>query len=120
MIAIPSVDLRLRCSQYVYQQLGAILIPLTQTIIEIMVDYSSPPTLIPTGDVPNNGNENQSPANSNKECKEAIWTACTIKELTFQHPRTVFPWSEKIYYLYKMVMVCIVVTTTIIMILFPL
>lgn len=98
-MAIPSIDLRLRCSQYVFQQLSAILIPLTQTVIEIMVDHSSPPTPITTG-------EGNSDGNGIGGKKEVIWTACTIKELTPQQTGVVFQWSEKIYYLFKMVMVC--------------
>ena len=100
MIAIPSVDLRLLCSQYVYQQLNSILIPLTQTVIEIMVDYSSPPTPITSGEGIKDGNEKES-------TKEVIWTACTIKELLNQPTRMVYPWSEKIYYLFKMIMVSV-------------
>ena len=98
MIAIPSVDLRLLCSQYVYQQLHSILLPLTQTVIEIMVDYSSPPTPITSGEGISDGNGIESN-------QEAIWTACTVKELSNQLTRMVYPWSEKIYYLFKMVMV---------------
>ena len=36
---------------------------------------------------------------------EELWNACTLKELGNQRSQRVFPLSEKIYYLFKMVMV---------------
>ncbi|KAK8825329.1 hypothetical protein WA538_003026, partial [Blastocystis sp. DL] len=37
---------------------------------------------------------------------EELWNACTLKELGNQRSQRVFPLSEKIYYLFKMVMRC--------------